>query len=460
MTMACSTTNPSEANIFDTIQYLNSPSGNYTITTHHPRGGDSYIKNAVDREAYYFFPSAGSPTCVKAIDGSPVPATLINISPFTYSSPGAVRGQLTDHYRYLSLKPFRSIGADVDTKTEALVSIINPFYLSFGSTWSVYSFVNGTAPDPLVFELPAECVNAKESMSLDWGEVEVAELGWPYRTPLLLRRTDAVEVALALRDRWSSDDPKGSLFRVFRPSVELVGEAPSTIDNRDFAVGPVRDQSSCGGCWAFSTVVSVQLNYNYARKNSTLSPLSVQELLDCVSVSESDTSALIDCKGCFGGWPYTAMRHIVNRGIALEESYGYIGVTGASCLDDAVERAYPAADALYIARRDTDAMAAAVATHGSVVAVINVPGSVLQYTSGILDDPACCSGQAQLRGLCLQHAVVVVGYGTENSSDGPLPYWVVRNSWSEAWGDAGYIRFARGKDTCGIESNSVLPLPS
>lgn len=106
MTMSYSTTNPSEANIFDTTQYLNNPSGNFMIATYHPRGGDTYIKNAVDGEAYYYFASAGSPTCVKGVDRSPVPSTLINISPFTYSGSGAVHGQLTDHYRYLSVYSF------------------------------------------------------------------------------------------------------------------------------------------------------------------------------------------------------------------------------------------------------------------------------------------------------------------------------------------------------------------
>ena len=40
----------------------------------------------------------------------------------------------------------------------------------------------------------------------------------------------------------------------------------------------------------------------------------------------------------------------------------------------------------------------------------------------------------------INHAVVAVGYGVE--SDGQA-YWLVRNSWSPAWGERGYIKLAR-----------------
>jgi hypothetical protein len=40
----------------------------------------------------------------------------------------------------------------------------------------------------------------------------------------------------------------------------------------------------------------------------------------------------------------------------------------------------------------------------------------------------------------------------------PQPYWLVRNSFSKTWGAQGYFKIAKGKDTCGIEGNAVIPI--
>ena len=48
----------------------------------------------------------------------------------------------------------------------------------------------------------------------------------------------------------------------------------------------------------------------------------------------------------------------------------------------------------------------------------------------------------------------LVGYGTDAASG--LDYWLVRNSWSAAWGEAGYIRIKRfgdGKEPCAQDPN-------
>ena len=49
------------------------------------------------------------------------------------------------------------------------------------------------------------------------------------------------------------------------------------------------------------------------------------------------------------------------------------------------------------------------------------------------------------------HAVVVVGYGTEKGVD----YWTIRNSWGTSWGEKGYIRVKRGVKMCGIGTEIV-----
>lgn len=45
----------------------------------------------------------------------------------------------------------------------------------------------------------------------------------------------------------------------------------------------------------------------------------------------------------------------------------------------------------------------------------------------------------------MNHAVVAVGYGVEDG----VPYWLIKNSWGENWGDHGYFKMEMGKNMCG-----------
>ena len=46
--------------------------------------------------------------------------------------------------------------------------------------------------------------------------------------------------------------------------------------------------------------------------------------------------------------------------------------------------------------------------------------------------------------------VLIIGYGTDTVTK--EDYWIVKNSWSTAWGEEGFFRISRGNDECGIES--------
>jgi len=53
----------------------------------------------------------------------------------------------------------------------------------------------------------------------------------------------------------------------------------------------------------------------------------------------------------------------------------------------------------------------------------------------------------------VNHAVVAVGYGTENNTD----YWIIKNSWNERWGENGYFRMERGVNMCGVADCASYP---
>ena len=70
------------------------------------------------------------------------------------------------------------------------------------------------------------------------------------------------------------------------------------------------------------------------------------------------------------------------------------------------------------------------------------------YKSGVLNDSTC--------GTKLDHAVLAVGYGSEDGQD----YWLIKNSWNTTWGDEGYIKLAitgDGAGMCGVQSDPEYP---
>jgi len=64
-----------------------------------------------------------------------------------------------------------------------------------------------------------------------------------------------------------------------------------------------------------------------------------------------------------------------------------------------------------------------------------------------------------LSGTCgenLDHGVLVVGYGYDSATK--LNFWIVKNSWGDAWGEKGYVRMVRGKDECGLAEAASYPV--
>lgn len=46
----------------------------------------------------------------------------------------------------------------------------------------------------------------------------------------------------------------------------------------------------------------------------------------------------------------------------------------------------------------------------------------------------------------LDHAVLAVGYGTDPAGG---DYWLIKNSWSDYYGDNGYVKMSRKNNNCG-----------
>ena len=94
-------------------------------------------------------------------------------------------------------------------------------------------------------------------------------------------------------------------------------------------------------------------------------------------------------------------------------------------------------------------MTSAIAQVGPVSVAIDASSdSFRRYRAGVHYSYSCSSTR-------MNHAVLAVGYGSEDGED----YYLVKNSWSTMWGDGGYIKMARNRgNNCGIASDAAFPL--
>ena len=217
---------------------------------------------------------------------------------------------------------------------------------------------------------------------------------------------------------------------------------PAAVDwTTQNAVTPVKNQGSCGSCWAFATTGAIE--GIVAIRNRTLLSLSEQQLVDCDKTSS----------GCEGGWPDRAFAYVnTNNGLCTEAAYPYTAQDGACRSNSCVESPLTSITGYYDvpARNDDDALMRAVAQQPVSVAV-NANAAFQYYASGVFTAP--CSGS-------INHAVLIVGYGITQTQ---VPYWKIKNSWGTAWGEAGYIRLLRndsingGAGLCGVNLYPSYP---
>jgi hypothetical protein len=93
---------------------------------------------------------------------------------------------------------------------------------------------------------------------------------------------------------------------------------------------------------------------------------------------------------------------------------------------------------------------------------MNVETSFYSYSSGVYNTP--CSAAPTYANT--NHAVTIVGYGTDSSTG--LLYWKALNSWGTSWGELGYFRIRRfynytdstygGNGLCGIATSISQPI--
>ena len=216
---------------------------------------------------------------------------------------------------------------------------------------------------------------------------------------------------------------------------------PESVDwRKNGIVNEIRDQGAeCGASWAFAAICSQESSW--AMKHNHLYNLSVGNIIDCCIYAD----------GCNGGNPYEAFQYVLdyqNGYFMKEEDYPYHGFQG-SCKFDKSKSITRTKGYRMVRLNDEKDMAYKCAKYGVLAAVVDGSSYSFQlYNSGIYDDHSCSSWKSNL-------AVCVVGYGNQDK----VPYWILRNSWGNSWGENGYMKFLRNANSmCGIAYMSFVPI--
>ena len=219
--------------------------------------------------------------------------------------------------------------------------------------------------------------------------------------------------------------------------VKVTNAAPDAWDWREKGyVSPVKDQGSCGSCWAFATVAN--LEGLYYKNKGVMKTFSEQMLVDCDTTDSA-------CNGGLMEYAFDWLKS--NGGIMLDKDYAYKGVK-STCKSDKskyVDMKITGYTKLGSSSStwspvDEDEIKEFLYETGPLAVALNA-NPLQTYSSGILDKS---SSQCSSSGI--NHAVTMVGYGNASGKD----YWIVKNSWGASWGESGYFRIKRGSGTCGI----------
>jgi len=234
------------------------------------------------------------------------------------------------------------------------------------------------------------------------------------------------------------------------------------------SIGEIRDQSSCGSCWAISAA-EIMTDRQCIHKNETFH-YSTNDIMSC-------------CKscgdGCNGGYPFMAMEYWRRDGVVSGGQYGtkegcqpypfvkcehHVSGDKESCeklhfktpsckktceagYDKKFSEDKKFAKSAYTVHSNEDKIMTEIQTNGPVQGAFTVYSDFPNYKSGVYQ---------HTKGSALGgHAIRILGWGVEDGTK----YWLVANSWNEDWGDKGYFKILRGSDECGIESGIVAGIP-
>ncbi|KAH9416961.1 hypothetical protein DERP_011690 [Dermatophagoides pteronyssinus] len=344
---------------------------------------------------------------------------------------------LTDCYAFEVIDDQnRSTFINIFDKNRQFNDIVKFFYQAFpdndltpNSIWSLLS-----STQEIIFRCLQMENFPETNPQLKFGFTELSDKDGNY-----MRRMNGLGSSY-YHNRRPSSSSSSTMDDSYRECLRKSRNLPENFDWRDRnVVTPVKNQGSCGSCWAFATAASIESAYLINNRNNSID-LSEQELVSCAKPN-----------GCQGGTSSMAFDFVRRYGLTSEQIMPY-RARSSSCrrLPSSVVdiRNYCVRSKLRytsgsrIENLNDDDIQNALVTFGPLYIGVNADRLSRNYRGGIVDDRSCPKQ--------INHAVVLVGYTPAA--------WILKNTWGRSWGERGYFRLARRQNICGVNTEIAYPI--
>lgn len=239
-------------------------------------------------------------------------------------------------------------------------------------------------------------------------------------------RNKSVEELMGLCGTYIQDD-SNEIYA----EVPIIANLPTDFDSRTQwgkLVHEIRDQQSCGSCWAFGATEALSDRFAIASAGKVDVVLSPEDMVSC------DTTDL----GCSGGYMNRAWAYLESSGVVSESCFPYSAGSGkapscqSKCTDGAAWKKYTCKKGTTVHPMTVAAIQSEINAHGPVEGAFTVYQDFFNYKSGVYHH---VSG-----GVAGGHAIKVLGWGVENGD----AYWLCANSWGKSWGIDGFFKIRQG----------------
>ena len=185
------------------------------------------------------------------------------------------------------------------------------------------------------------------------------------------------------------------------------------------AVTPVKQQGTCGSCWAFTAIATLESNY-FLTNGENFSGAE-QHILDC---SKGGT--------CEGGWYGDAWDKLQGYGTATSAVYPYVGVQNSCAAGKPTPFHWTTwgwvnDDRPVSEPPPVEKLKAQLCRRGPIATTVNATEAFVAYGGG---DGEVFNAQEEGE---INHAITLVGWDDDKQA------WLIKNSWGPKWGEKGFM---------------------